>query len=86
MGSGFSRYGLIQQLSSKAGSGFKRANAVFAVNHIKVNWNQQAVLAAKAYMSQSGFSRSGLIQQLSSRAGSGFTHAQAVYAANKVGL
>ena len=62
------------------------ADAVFAVDHIKVDWNQQAVLSAKNYLKVSGFSRSGLIEQLSSKAGSGFTMAQATYAANKVGL
>jgi hypothetical protein len=80
---GFSRRGLIQQLSSKAGP---RKDAVFAVDHIKVNWRHQAVRVAKQYLSIQGFSRRGLIQQLQSKAGSGFTHAQAVYAANHVGL
>ncbi len=39
--SGFSRAGLIGQLSSKAGDGFKMADAVFAVNHVKVDWNKE---------------------------------------------
>jgi len=87
MGSGFSRAGLIQQLTSKAGEGFKKANAVFAVNHIKVDWNKQAVLSAKSYLDMgSGFSRAGLIQQLTSKAGEQYTLAQATYAANHVGL
>jgi len=87
LGTGFSRAGLIQQLSSSDGSGFPRAVAIFAVDHLHVNWNEQAVEAAKNYMSLgTGFSRAGLIQQLSSSDGSGFTPAQAVYAANKVGL
>ena len=87
MGSGFSRAGLIQQLSSSAGEGFPEAVAIFAVDHLHVNWNEQAVESAKGYMSSiGGFSRAGLIQQLSSSAGAGFTYAQAVYAANKVGL
>jgi hypothetical protein len=87
MGSGFSRAGLIEQLSSKAGEGFKKSDAVFAVNHVRVNWKQQAVLSAKSYLSMgSGFSRTSLIEQLSSQAGEQFTVAQATYAANKVGL
>jgi len=86
LGTGFSRAGLIQQLTSKAGDGYKKADAVFAVDHIKVDYNEQAVLAAKAYLDISGFSRDGLIQQLSSKAGSQFTQAQAEYAADKVGL
>ena len=87
IGTGFSRYGLIKQLTSKAGSGFKRADAVFAVNYLKPDWNKQAVLSAKNYLGiGTGFSRDSLIKQLSSRAGSGFTVAEATYAANKVGL
>jgi Host cell surface-exposed lipoprotein len=87
MGSGFSRAGLIKQLSSSYGEGFSRSLAIFAVNYLHPNWNQQAVLSAKNYLSMgSGFSRAGLIQQLSSPYGEGFTYAQAVYAANRVGL
>ena len=86
MGEGFSREGLIQQLDSSAGSGFSVADAKFAVNHITVNWDQQAALAAKGYMQMGGFSRSSMVQQLESSAGSGFTHAQAVFGAKSVGL
>lgn len=84
--SGFSRAGLIGQLTSKAGEGYKMADAVFAVNHVKVDWNKEAVESAKSYLDMSSFSRSGLIQQLSSKAGDQFTVQQATYAANKVGL
>ena len=84
--SAFSRSGLIGQLSSKYGSGFSKADAIFAVNHITVNWNEQAVRSAKDYLSMTHFSRAGLIQQLSSKYGSGYTVAQATYAANHVGL
>jgi len=87
MGKGFSRAGLIKQLSSSYGERFPKAVAIFAVDHLNVNWNEQAVESAKSYVSMgSGFSRAGLIQQLSSSYGEGFTYAQAVYAANKVGL
>jgi len=85
--SGFSRTGLIQQLSSKAGEGFRKTDAMFAVNHIKVDWNKEAVESAKQYLKMgTGFSRAGLIDQLSSKAGEGFTASQATYAANRVGL
>lgn len=86
MGSGFSRAGLIRQLTSKMGEGYKQADAVFAVNHVKVDYNKQAVLSAKGYLDMSGFSRAGLIQQLTSKAGDQYTQSQAVYAADKVGL
>ena len=85
MGSGFSRSGPIQQLSSKAGEGYKRKDAVFAVNHIKVNYKKQAAMSAKSYMEMGGMSRSGLIQQLTSKAGEGYTLPQAKYAAKQVG-
>lgn len=83
---GFSKAGLIAQLDSKFGAGFSKKDATFAVNHIKVNWKQQAVDSAKSYLQTSHFSRSGLISQLDSKYGGQFTLAQATYAANKVGL
>jgi len=82
----FSRKGLIEQLSSEYGSGFSKADAKFAVNHIDVNWNVQAARAAKEYLETMPFSRSALIEQLESEYGSGFTHAQAVFGVNQTGL
>jgi flagellar biosynthesis GTPase FlhF len=84
--SAFSEAGLIEQLSSEAGSKYPHADAVWAVEHLEVNWNEQAVKAARQYLNTSSFSCQGLIEQLSSEAGSKFTVAQAEYAANKVGL
>jgi Host cell surface-exposed lipoprotein len=82
----FSEAGLIEQLSSEDGSKFPHADAVFAVEHLHVNWNEQAVKAAEEYLKTSSFSCQGLTEQLSSEDGSKFTAAQAEYAANKVGL
>jgi sorbitol-specific phosphotransferase system component IIA len=84
--SAFSEAGLIEQLSSEAGSKFPHADAVFAVEHLHVNWNEQAVKEAKDYLSSSSFSCQGLIEQLSSDAGSKFSVAQAEYAVHQVGL
>ena len=84
--SAFSEAGLIDQLSSEAGSQFPHADAVFAVEHLHVDWNEEAVKSAKEYLKTSSFSCRGLIDQLSSSAGSQFTVAQAEYAANQVGL
>jgi len=83
---GFSRLGLIEQLSSHYGEGFSKADATFAVDHIKVNWNEQAVRAAKDYLKLQSFSHSGLVEQLSSSAGDKFTRAQAEYGVRKTGL
>lgn len=82
----FSRAGLIQQLASSAGEGYGTAVATFAVDHITVDWNAEAVKSAREYLSTQPFSRAGLIEQLSSSAGEGFTLAQATYAADHVGL
>jgi hypothetical protein len=82
--SGFSKLGLIQQLSSEAGEGFPKADAVFAANHVDVNWNDEAVESAQSYLDMTSFSRDGLIEQLSSSAGDKYTVAQAQYAVDKV--
>jgi hypothetical protein len=83
MGEGFSDQGLLQQLTSSAGNGFSNSDAEFAINYLHPNWDQQAVDAAKGYLSMGqGFSQQGLLQQLTSSAGSGFTEAQAEYAIN----
>jgi hypothetical protein len=82
--SGFSKEGLIEQLSSDAGEGFTKAEAKFAVNHVDVDWNDEAVESAQSYLEMGGFSRQGLIEQLSSSAGEGFTPAQTQYAVDKV--
>ena len=84
--SGFSRQGLIDQLSSSAGEGYPVGDATVAVDSLNVDWNAQAVRSAKSYLQTSSFSCQGLIDQLSSSAGEQFTVAQAQYAANKVGL
>jgi len=87
-GQGFSKAGLIDQLSSSSGEGFPRRDVILVVKHVKPNvWYHQAVESAKSYISDGmGFSHDGLIQQLESSSGEGFTHAQAVYAVKKVGL
>ena len=84
---GFSRLGLIDQLSSEYGDGFSKADATWAVDHLDgIDWNEQAVKAGRSYLDMKGFSRSGLIQQLSSPYGDQFTKAQATHAADVLGL
>lgn len=79
---GFSRAGLIRQLSSTAGDGYSVKDATVAVDSLHVDWNAQAVKAAEGYLQMQAFSCNGLIQQLSSSAGDGFTAAQASYGAH----
>jgi hypothetical protein len=80
---GFSRQGLIDQLTSDYGDGFKKKDAVFAVNHLHPNWKKEAVESAKSYLDYGSFSLQGLIEQLESPYGDQYTHAQAVYGAKK---
>ena len=82
---GFSRDGLIQQLSSSAGDGYDVADATVAVDSLNVDWNEQAVRSAKQYLDLTGFSCNGLIEQLSSSAGSKYTVDQARYGAQQAG-
>ena len=74
---GFSRQGLIQQLSSDAGSGYKITDATVAVDSLDIDWNEQAARSAKQYLKIMGFSCKGLVQQLSSDSGDGYTENQA---------
>lgn len=82
---GFSRSGLIEQLSSEAGSGYDVADATVAVDSLNIDWNEQAERSAKQYLEMTGFSCKGLIEQLSSDAGSQYTKAQARYGAERAG-
>ena len=81
----FSREGLINQLSSQAGDGYNRADAIAAVDSMSVDWYAQAVESAKNYLSLMGFSCNGLIQQLSSPAGDRYTPSQARHGAEQAG-
>lgn len=83
--SGFSRDGLIDQLSSPYGDGYDVADATAAVESLTVDWNAQAVRSATQYLEISGFSCQGLIQQLSSAAGDKYTKSQAAYGAKQAG-
>ena len=78
---GFSKQGLIDQLSSDYGSQYKKKDAEKAVDALNEDWYKQAVRVAKEYRETQHFSTQGLIDQLDSDYGSQFTHDQAVYGA-----
>ena len=76
-GEHFSYQGLIDQLEFDK---FSADEAAFAVNHITVDWNQQAAGKAQDYMNSiGGFSCGSLVSQLEFDK---FTPAQAQYGAN----
>lgn len=83
--SGFSRKGLIEQLSSDAADGYEVADATAAVDSLNADWKAQAVRSAQSYLAMSGFSCNGLIEQLSSDAGDGYTREEAEHGARGAG-
>ena len=83
---GFSRAGLIKQLSSDFGDSYKISDATVAVDGLNIDWNEQAVKSAKQYLGFKGFSCKGLIEQLSSSYGDGYTVSQATYGAQQAGV
>lgn len=86
-GQGFSKAGLLQQLTSSSGEGETQADAQFAISYLHPDWYQQAVESAKGYLKDGqGFSKASLYEQLTSSSGEGFTPGQANYALAKVGL
>ncbi|OYU37932.1 MAG: hypothetical protein CFE33_17850 [Pseudorhodobacter sp. PARRP1] len=82
---GFSRAGLIDQLSSEYGEGYSVTDATAAVDSLSVDWNEQSVRSAKQYLDMTGFSCKGLIDQLSSEYGSKYTVSEATYGAQQAG-
>jgi hypothetical protein len=75
----FSRKGLIEQLVYED---FSKADATFAVDYIKPDWNEQAAKKAQSYIDMTSFSRQGLIDQLFYE---GFTGSQAKFGVKAVG-
>lgn len=86
--SGFSRTGLIDQLSSEYGDKYTAEEAAAAVQHLEdnslVDWKEEAVQSAQSYLEYSEFSREGLIDQLTSEYGDKFTAEEAEYAVSQV--
>jgi len=73
----FSRKGLIDQLVFED---FSKADATFAVDSLKIDWNEQAYLKGKEYLEYQSFSLKSLTAQLKFE---GFTKEQATYGATK---
>lgn len=63
--------------------GYSATDSVNAANSVSVDWNNQAVLSAKADLTLSSFTHQGLINKL---VNDKFTLSQALYAVAKVGL
>lgn len=84
--SGFSRQGLIDQLSSEYGDKYPIEDATIAVDSLNIDYNEQAEKSAGSYLEFSGFSCQGLIDQLSSPYGDKYTLEQAQHGAKAAGV
>ena len=76
----FSRSGLIDQLVFEK---FSVDDATWAVDHMTIDYNEQAAKKAKDYLKFTSFSRSGLVDQLLFE---GYTPEQAEYGVSTTGL
>ena len=88
--SGYSRAGLLEQLTSEYGEQFPPGDAKFAVARLEaeggVDWNAEAAESAQSYLDFSSYSRQGLIEQLTSEYGEQFTPEQAEFGVSQTGL
>lgn len=69
----FSEKGLYNQLTSNAGDGYPADAAQYAIDNIKVDYNEQALRSAKSYQEIMPMSDQELMNQLTSSAGEQFT-------------
>ncbi len=75
-----SKQGIYDQLTSDAGDKFDDALAQCAVDHVKADWNKNALKAAESYQKDQNMSPEAIRDQLTSDAGDKFTQNQADYA------
>ena len=76
----FSEKGLYDQLTSEAADKYPAEAAQYAIDNIKVDYNEQALKAAQNYLNMMPMSDEQLKQQLMSDAGDKYTEEQAQYA------
>lgn len=85
---GFSKQGLIDQLSSEYGDNYPQETAEKVVNDIEeaglVDWEEQAEKSAKNYLDTMSFSKEELINQLCSDYGDKYTREEAEAAVEAV--
>ena len=74
-----SKKAIYKQLTSEYGEQFSNDAATYAINNLKVNWKENALVKAKTY-SDMNMSRKAIYKQLVSEYGEQFTSAEAQYA------
>ena len=75
-----SKQGIYDQLTSEYGEQFSKEAAQYAVEHLKADWNANALAKAKDYQSQMSMSPDAIRDQLTSEYGEKFTQQEADYA------
>lgn len=70
----------MEQLTSEDGEGYPQKAAEYALSHVKIDYNQNALECAKNYQENMPMSDQQLMEQLTSQDGEGFTQEQAQYA------
>lgn len=71
---------IYKQLTSEYGEGFTAAEAQYAIDNIKADWNANALATAKNYQETMSMSKSAIYKQLISEYGEEFTKDEAQYA------
>ena len=71
---------IYKQLTSEYGEGFTAAEAQYAIDNIKADWNANALAPAKNYHETMSISNSAIYKQLISEYGEEFTKDEAQYA------
>lgn len=74
-----SKKAIYKQLTSEYGEQFSNDAATYAINNLKVNWKENALVKAKTY-SDMNMSKKAIYEQLVSEYGEQFTSSEAQYA------
>ena len=75
-----SKKGIYKQLTSEYGEQFPADAAQYAIDHVKADWNANALEKAKTYQSKMHMSKKAVYDQLVSEYGEQFEPAEAQYA------
>lgn len=79
-----SKAAIYDQLISKSGDKFPEDAAKYAVDHVKADWNKNALESAKTYQKDMNMSTAEIKDQLTSNSGDKFTPEEAQYAVDNL--
>ena len=79
---GGSKHALLQRVALGVPERYSKAEATYAVNHVRVDWNARAVEGAKGRLESQGLSKRSLMWYLT--AADGYSKSEATYAVSRV--